>query len=700
MMMFRKKTVSALLLGTALTSVLTIGSASAQENCGTELNYEDADIRAVIDEIAIRTGRTFILDPAVQGRVTIKSPPNGGLCTDEAWALFQAALRANDFVASTLGNGKYRIIPLQEASRSAGTAIDEATGADLVTQIVRLRYADAREASANLAQLIGSNGVVSPVRSSNAVILVDSADNVERLQRLLRELDRDTTIYRTIALENASAGDVARVVSDLAQEISGEQASGQVKFSVTPVEASNSILLRAEPELMRRIESVIAELDRYGENAAELTVVYLNHTDAEEMAALLSDVANNVSPSPTTATGDRLPGQNNRVSVSFHKPTNSLIINGDADIQRTLQNVIAKLDIRRAQVLVEAIIVDISDNTARELGIQYFLSGEDIPFSATNFSGAPNILPAAGAALLEGGRFNDVFETSSTVISQDGVVTNSQAEGIQSQLATQALQSLIGLQGLSLGGGFEFGNGNIFGGILTALKNDRDSNILSTPSVVTVDNQTARLQVGQEIPITTGEAVGNDFQNAFRTVDRQEVGIILEVTPQINEGDSVTMELIQEISSIAGPIISSSTDLITNKREISTTALVDDGEILVIGGLIDDQRELAEEKVPLLGDIPLMGNLFKQSSRERRRRNLMVFIRPTIIRDKETARAATDRKFDYIRAREILNSGQPVSEMEQLIKRVTGLEAPTSTRDRAPLSDEGGYEDDAAKQEN
>ncbi|MHA7872902.1 MAG: secretin N-terminal domain-containing protein, partial [Hyphococcus sp.] len=519
-----RKTILALLIGVALMAE----AAQAQEDCGVELNYEDADIRAVVDEIAIRTGRTFILDPAVQGRVTIKSPPNGGICADEAWALFQAMLRVNDFVASPIGGGKYRIVPLQEAARTAGPEDESASGSDLVTQIVRLRYVDAREAAANLAQLVGNNGVVSPVRTSNALILVDTADNVARLQRVLRELDRDTTIYRTIALNNASSLDVARVVSDLAQEISEEQGSGQAKFSVTPVEASNSLLVRAEPTLMRRLESVIAELDRYGENASELTVTYLNHANAEELAPLLSDVANNISP------GDQDAGRiRDRVSISFHGPTNSVIINGDADIQRTLQNVIAKLDIRRPQVLVEAIIVDISDNAARELGVQYFLTGDDIPFSATNFSGAPNILPAAGAALLEGGRFTDVFETQATAITDDGVTTTTQTEGIQSQLATQALQSLIGLQGLTLGGGFDFGNGNIFGGILTALRQDLDSNILSTPSVVTVDNQTARLQVGQEIPITTGETIGDNFQGAFRTVQRQEVGIILEVTPQI-----------------------------------------------------------------------------------------------------------------------------------------------------------------------
>lgn len=676
------------LLGIVAGAAAMVSMAVAQENCGAELNYEDADIRAVIDEIAIRTGRTFILDPAVQGRVTIKSPPNGGICAGEAWALFQAMLRVNDFVASPIGADKYRIVPLQEAARTAGVLAEDASGSDLVTQIVRLRYVDAREAAANLAQIVGNNGVVSPVRTSNAIILVDTADNVARLQRVLTELDRDTTIYRTIALQNASALDVARVVTDLAQEISEEQGAGQAKFSVTPVEASNSLLVRAEPVLMRRLESVIAELDRFGQNASELTVVYLNHTDAEELAPLLSDVANSISPDADGNTASR-----NRVTISFHKPTNSIIINGDADIQRTLQNVIAQLDVRRPQVLVEAIIVDISDTLARELGIQYFLTGDNIPFSATNFSGSPNILPAAGAALLESGRFSDVINTPSTTTSQDGVVTTSETEGLQSQLATQFLQSLIGLQGLSLGGGFEFGDGNIFGGILTALKNDANSNILSTPSVVTVDNQTARLQVGQEIPITTGETIGDNFQGAFRTVNRQEVGVILEVTPQINEGDSVTMELVQEISSIAGPVNAGSADLITNKREISTTALVDDGEILVIGGLIDDQREILEEKVPFLGDIPVMGNLFKQSSRERRRRNLMVFIRPTIIRDQETARQATRRKFDYVRARELLKGGTPVSEMEQLIDQVTGLEPAFNT----PAND--GYGDSNATTE-
>ncbi|WP_425408599.1 type II secretion system secretin GspD [Hyphococcus sp.] len=658
----------------ALGMLALVGFASpafGQENCGEPFNYEEADIRAVIDEISMRTGRTFLLDPSVQGRVTVKSPANGGICADEAWELFQAMLRVNGFVATPVGENKYRIVPLQQAAR-AGGEVGEGRGSDFVTQIVRLNFVDAREAAANLAQIIGQNGVVSPVRTGNSVIIVDTADNVARIQEVLRQLDRDATVFRTIPLENASASDIARLVRDLGAELS-EDGNSRASFSVVPVDASNSLLVRAEPTLMRRLEMVIAELDRYGEETSDLIVVTLKHANAEELAPLLAEVANNAAAGGP----DEAPSSRNRATVSFHKPTNAIIINGDASIQRTLQNVIAQLDIRRPQVLVEAIIVEISDTTARQLGVQYFLTGDNIPFSATNFSGSPNIFPAAGAALLSGDRFSNVFETTSTVVTDDGVTTNSTSEGLQSQLATQALQSLLGVQGLTLGGGFEFGNGNIFGGILTALKNDSDSNVLSTPSVMTLNNQTARLQVGQEIPITTGEAIGDDFQNAFRTVDREQVGVILEVTPQINDGDTVTMEIIQEISSVAGPISTSSTDLITNKREISTTALVDNGDILVIGGLIDDQREEREEKVPLLGDIPGIGNLFKQSSRERRRQNLMVFIRPTIIRDQQAANSATQRKFDYMRARELLRDGGPTSEMERLINEVTGA-APVS----------------------
>ncbi|MEQ8177495.1 MAG: type II secretion system secretin GspD [Amphiplicatus sp.] len=649
------------------------GAAQAQQpaqNCGTEINYDNADILAVVDEIAMRTGRTFLLDPRVQGRVTVKSPPNGRLCAEEAWELFQAMLRVNGFTATPIGTGKYKIVPVQEGPRAAGPVGEGASG-DIVTEIVRLKFVDAREAAANIAQITNERGVVAPVRSSNAVIIVDTADNVARLRKVLTELDRDPTVYRTISLNNASAADVARVVSGLAQEMS-EEGGQRAQISVVPVDSSNSVMIRAEPGLMTRIESVISELDRMGGARSDLSVIYLNNADAEEMAPLLREVANAQSQSD----GQGAVIANSRAAISFHKPTNAIIINGDADIQRTLQNVIAKLDLRRAQVLVEAIIVEVSDSTARELGIQYFTSGtggSKVPFSTTNFqSTQPNILAAAGALLLEGRAIGDDDSDD-----DDDDDDDDDPPSIGGALTNAAINSFLGINGFALGGAGKTKDGTIFGAILTAVKQDSTSNVLSTPSIVTLDNQEASLSVGQEIPITTGEAVGDNFANAFRTVSREEVGVILTVTPQINEGGTVTMKITQEISSVAGQIISSSTDLITNKREISTTALVDDGDILVIGGLIDEQTFNTQDKVPLLGDIPIAGNLFKSSARSKERRNLMVFIRPTILRDRETGLAATQKKIDYLQAREMLNRGAPQSDLERLIDQATGVNRPS-----------------------
>ncbi len=651
---------------------LAAPAAAQQAACRIELNYEDADIRTVVDEIAIRTGRYFVLDPAVQGRVTIKSPPNGGICADEAWELFQAMLRANDFVAVPIGDQKFRIVPIQESARSAGRVGGDGGGLDLVTEIVRLRYVDSREASANLAQIIGASGVVSPVRSGNSIILVDTASNVQRLRKVLAELDRDPTVFRRIALKNASAGDVARVVSDLASEIVSDQEGVNGGFSIAPVEASNSLFVRADPALMTRIEGVIAELDAFGGNTSNLSVIYLNHADAEELAPLLTEVANNA---PNSAGGENAAPRVNRATISFHKPTNSLIINGDAEIQRRLQNIIAKLDIRRSQVLVEAIIVDISERLNRDFGFQYFLTGNGengVPFTATNFPAGPNLLPAAGAALLRGDALSGVFDS-------DG---DGEADGdLATPLLESALNSLLNLQGGTIGGGLEFGDGNIFGAILNAIETDRNSNILSTPSVLTLDNQTARLQVGQEIPITTGEQLGVGFDNAFRTVQREEVGVILEVTPQINEGDVVTLEITQEISSIDGTATAAATDIVTDQRIITTTALVDNGQVLVIGGLISEQYDDIDSKVPYLGDIPGLGALFRTTSRQDERTNLMVFIRPTIIRDPETATLATRKKLDYIRARELLRHGGPQAPVDRLIDQVTGVDRPEPPRE-------------------
>jgi general secretion pathway protein D len=651
---------------------LQLGLAFAQEDCGEALNLEDADVRSVVDEIAIRTGKKFVLDPRVQGRVTIKSGPNGGLCADEAWELFQAALRVTGFTAAPISGDSFRIIPIQEGSRAAGP-VNESERGNFITQIVRLNYIDSREAAANLAQLVSERGVVAPVRSGNAVIIVDVADNVARLQRVLAQLDRDTSVYRTVSLENASAAEVARVLSNLAKEISEEGGPGASTVSIVPVAGSNSVLIRAEPTILSRLLSVVAELDRIGKAKADLSVITLNHADAEDMSKLLKELAS-AQAQAAGADGAAPAAGPGRANISFHKATNSVIISGDADIQQTLRKVVEQLDVRRAQVQIEAIIVEVSDTTARALGVEYFLApldGKRVPFTATNFSGAtPNILAAAGALLLNpdllGGDDSGTGSGSGSGSGSSGNTT------LGNTLANTAVTSLLATNGFIGGAGGKIGDDAVFGAVVSALKRDTQSNVLSFPSVVTLDNEEAKLSVGQEIPVTTGEAIGDNFQNAFRTVSREQVGIILEVTPQINEGGTVTMKIRQETSSVAGQIINTSTDLITNKREISTTAIVDNGGILVIGGLIDQTDGLTQDKVPLLGDIPVAGNLFRTTSRSRDRRNLMVFMRPTIIRDRGAGESVTRKKLDYIKARELLTTGRPQSELERLIEQVTG----------------------------
>lgn len=657
---------AALLAGAA---IIQIGGALAQESCGEALNLEDADIRSVIDEIAIRTGKKFVLDPRVQGRVSIKSGPNGGLCADEAWELFQAALRVTGFTAAPISGDSFRIIPIQEGSRAAGP-VNQSERGNFVTQIVRLNHIDSREAAANLAQLVSERGVVAPVRSGNAVIIVDAADNVTRLQRVLSQLDRDTSVYRTISLENASAVEVARVLQNLAREISEEGAPGASSVSIVPVAGSNSILVRAEPAILSRLIGVVSELDRIGKAKSDLSVITLNHADAEDMSKLLKELASAQAQAAGAdgATPAAAPG---RANISFHKATNSVIISGDADIQTTLRKVVEQLDVRRAQVQIEAIIVEVTDTTAKALGVEYFLApldGKRVPFTATNFSGvSPNVLAAAGALLLNPGLLQGNDDDTSSGDDDNGANTT-----LGNTLANTAINSILNTNGFIAGAGGRIGNDAVFGAVVTALKRDTQSNVLSFPSVVTLDNEAAKLSVGQEIPITTGEAVGDNFQNAFRTVSREQVGIILEVTPQINEGGTVTMKIRQETSSVAGQIINTSTDLITNKREIETTAVVDDRGILVIGGLVDQNDGLTQDKVPLLGDIPIAGNLFRTTSRSRDRRNLMVFLRPTIIRDRASAENVTRKKFDYIKARELLSSGRAQSELERLIDQVTG----------------------------
>jgi general secretion pathway protein D len=337
--------------------------------------------------------------------------------------------------------------------------------------------------------------------------------------------------------------------------------------------------------------------------------------------------------------------------------------------------VIRQLDVRRPQVLVEAIIVEISDTAAQQLGVQLFLSGlrgSSIPFGITNYSNiAPNIGTIAGAVAAR-----ELGGTTTTVTTSTGSTTTTTA-GTGSDLINTAASQLSGINGGLAGIALHSGSA-IFGAILNAVRSDNQSNILSTPSIMTLDNVEGHILVGQEIPITTGQALSPNFDNTFRTVQRQNVGITLQVRPQINAGGTIKLDLRVEVSSIAGPVAAGSQDLILNKREIENTITIDEGDIVGVGGLLDDNDRRTLDRVPLLGDIPIVGNLFRSRGRARARTNLMVFIRPTILRTAEDAQEMSARRYNYVRGHQLIVNPNREPTLDELVRDYLGTVPPAA----------------------
>ncbi|MFZ5724778.1 MAG: type II secretion system protein GspD, partial [Pseudomonadota bacterium] len=356
--------------------------------------------------------------------------------------------------------------------------------------------------------------------------------------------------------------------------------------------------------------------------------------------------------------------------VTRYEGANAIIVAANSEVQRMLGELIRQLDSRREQVLVEAIVVEIGDDAAKRLGVQFLLGGKNIPFVATNYSNAqPNIFTLGGAYAA-----TKLTEDKTTVDGTTVVTQTSSALG--SSLQEAAAASLLSATGGFAGFAGDIGKNTIFGAIINAVKSDTTSNLLATPHIVTLDNQAAKFLVGQEVPITTGEALSDNFDNAFRTVQREEVGIKLEVTPQVNGAGEVKLFLRQEVSSVAGPVSSRNSDLILNKRSFETVLTVDDGEILAIGGLLNDDERKTIERIPLLSDIPLLGELFKSRSRSRSKTNLMVFIRPTVLRNREDNAALTARRYGYIRDFQLQRNPGEEPAIDTLVRDYLGTVPP------------------------
>lgn len=651
------------------------------------VNLRDADVRAYIQDVARATGRSFIIDPRVQGKVTVVSERP----LDKAgyFELFLSTLRANGLVVTPASGGAFRVAPADAAATqpSAGTSRDR-----FETVVLRFNYIDAAAAVETLRPLVSREGQVTANRAGNAVIVADYADNVARVRALARQLDRDRAAVQVIALKHAGAREIATSLAQVGQGSDDDRG-----WQVAPVDASNSLVLRGDPSTLAKLARIVADLDQAAAAGADVRVIFLNHADAEKLVPVLQQLVGqpvspasqsaplaqpvqstfgnsssqngngpqpqqNSAPLPTPSTGGSLgtsgfvPGASigrGQAVIARYEGANALVIAAPADVQRRLGEVIRQLDVRREQVLVEAVIVEISDIAAQRLGVQFLLSGtggSNIPFSVTNYSNAaPNLLSVAGAIVSER-RYGQDNATSVA-------------------LRNAAVNSLLNANGGNFGFGGNLGSGAVFGFVVNAVKADTASNVLSTPSVMALDNQQAHILVGQNVPLATGQALSNNFDNAFRTVQRQDVGIVLDVRPQINAGNTIKLALRQEVSSIANAIVTENVpDLILNKREISTTVTVDDGQIIALGGLIDENERRAIEKVPLLGDIPVLGNLFRSKSRNRTKTNLMVFIRPTIIRNAEDAQRIAGDRYQYVRAEQASREGSAATSLDELVR--------------------------------
>ena len=653
------------------------------------LNLREADIRAFIQDAARVTGRTFIIDPAVQGRVSVVT--DRPLSRSEYFELFLSTLRANGYVAVPAAGGALRVQPIAGAASSApvgGSRRGSPSG--FVTEILRVRNIDAAAAVETLRPLVSRDGSITAGRSS--IVVSDFADNVRRVRQVLAQIDVDTGVTRLVGLDNAGAREIAAALGELAPE----------GVTVVAVDSSNAIAVRGDAASVAQLAGIATELDRRAASGSEIRVVFLEHADAEQLLPVLQQLLGQAPTQPTTQRRTRRssseggsgtiqpeapapapiaasapvgtpPLAARNAVVTRFEGANAIVISATPDVQRMLSEVVRQLDVRRQQVLVEAIIVEISDTAAQQLGVQLFLSGlrgSNIPFAVTNYSSiAPNLGTIAGAIAAR-----ELSGTTTTVTTGSGSTTTTTTDG-GSELIDAAAAELARINGGVFGGAFQAGNA-IFGAIVNAVRSDNQSNILSTPSIMTLDNQEARILVGQEIPITTGEALSENFDNTFRTVQRQNVGISLEVRPQINAGGSIKLDLRQEVSSIAGPVSSDFQDLILNKREIETTITVDDGEIVGIGGLLDDNERRTLERVPVLGDIPLLGQLFRSRGRARGRTNLMVFIRPTILRSAEDARAMSARRYGYARGQQLLGNPNREPSLDELVRDYLGTVPP------------------------
>lgn len=651
----------------------------------TTLNFKGADIAAVIQSVADITGKNFIVDPRVKGKVTIIS--KRPMSQREVYQVFLTVLDVHGYAA--IPSGKViKIIPDADA-KAAGmpTADDEnpGVGDEVVTRVIQVDHVNAAQLVPILRPLVPPQGHLAAYPQSNVLIVSDRARNIERIMKIIKRVDQPTSgEIEIIQVENASAADLVRVINSLQQQSNKGQPKAEAPILVAD-ERTNSILVGGERSDRLQIRALISHLDTPAEVEGDTHVVYLRFANAKDLVPVLTGVAEEKKKTLAQTPGAKgaavqvaAGGQRGQpiFNIQADESSNALVITAPPALFKSLESVIRQLDIRRAQVLVEAIIAEVSLDKSSKLGIDWFADGRNSgkPVGAINFSGA-----AGAAAALSSG---------------------------DSNTSDLGLAGLIG-QGATIAFGKFTSDSFNFAAIINALQGDGNTNILSTPSILTLDNEEAEIFVGDEVSIPTGSysstGTSSSPTNPFTTYERKPLGINLKVKPQINEGDTILLNIQQAVDSFKSGSAGTQ-DVVTSQRKINTSVLVDNGKILVLGGLVQDNMQENNQSVPFLGDLPIIGALFRSSRVQKVKTNLMVFLRPVIMRDSRQGSVLTNSKYNYIRdlqlqSRETSSSLIPNETTPVLPEFDSQLELPPAYKD-LPDKDKGLFKDSDLDQGN
>ena len=620
-------------------------------------SFKGTDIQEFINIVGRNLEKTIIVDPSVRGKIDVRSYDM--LTEKQYYSFFLNVLEVYGYAVVEMDNGVIKVIKSKDAKTSAIPVVgDGAIGGDaVVTRVVAVRNVSVRELSPLLRQLNDNAGAGNVVHydPANIILITGRAAVVNRLADIIKRVDQagDKEI-EVVELDNASAAEMVRIVEALNKTTDNKSTPAFLQPKLVADDRTNSILISGDPQVRQRLRRLIKQLDVEMASKGNNRVVYLKYAKAEDLVDVLKGVSENLEEEKSSGSKAAKSSKRTEVMISAHEGTNALVLTAPPDIMNSLLDVISQIDIRRAQVLIEALIVELSEGDGINLGVQWgsLETGAVIQYGNTGTS--------IGQVMVGLEEAKDQQKTeyvyNPTTGQNDRPVTTTES-GSYDTLAS----ALNGVNGAALS--VVMGD---WTALISAVSSNTNSNILSSPSITVVDNEEAKFIVGEEVPVLTGSQTGSNNDNPFQTVERKDVGIQLTVTPQINEGTSVQLTIAQEVSNVLPATANAAVDVSFAKRQLNTTVMVEDGQMIVLGGLIDERTQETESKVPLLGDIPYLGRLFKSTSSQKTKSNLMIFIKPTILRDGLTADGITQRKYNFIRAEQLYKAESGIKLMEDV----------------------------------